>query len=197
MSVELQNQNNENKPRQKKAYDLSKFRVLIAEDFPFISELMSSSLKEMGVKQIFKAENGAIAKDRILNYNAVVSSSNIDVLILDWLMPEMNGEELLKWIRAHKSDSIRFLPVIICSAYTSREMVEKIRDLGANEAMVKPVAADKLASRILYVIDKPRPFIKTDTYFGPDRRRREEKFIGEDRRKITAEEITTHVEELE
>ena len=151
----------------------------------------------MGVNQIFKAENGLVAKDRILNYNAVSSSSNIDVVILDWLMPEMNGQELLHWIRSHKSDSIRFLPVIICSAYTSREMVEKIRDLGANEAMVKPVAADKLASRILYVIDKPRPFIKTDSYFGPDRRRREQKFIGEDRRKITAEEIQTHVEELE
>lgn len=193
MNIDLQN----SQPKQKKAYDLSNFRVMVVEDFPFISDLMTSALKEMGVSQIFKAENGLRAKDLILNYNAVQSSSNIDVIILDWLMPEMNGQELLKWIRNHKSDSIKFMPVIICSAYTSQEMVEKVRDLGANEAMVKPVAADKLANRILYVIDRPRPFIKTDTYFGPDRRRREMKFAGEDRRKTTAEEIQTHVEELE
>lgn len=193
MNENLQNQT----PKQKKAYDLSNFRVLIVEDFPFISDLMTSALKEMGVSQIFKAENGLRAKDLILNYNAVQSSSNIDVVILDWLMPEMNGQELLKWVRSHKSDSIKFMPVIVCSAYTSQEMIEKVRDLGANEAMVKPVAADKLANRILYVIDKPRSFIKTDTYFGPDRRRREMTFAGEDRRKTNAEEITTHVEELE
>lgn len=193
MNIELQNQ----QKKQKKAYDLSKFRILIVEDFPFISDLLTSALKEMGVSQVFKAENGLKAKDHILNYNAVQSSSNIDVVILDWLMPEMNGKQLLEWMRQHKSDSIRFMPVIVCSAYTSQEMVEKVRDLGANETMVKPVAADKLANRILYVIDRPRPFIKTDSYFGPDRRRREMKFAGEDRRKTTAEEIQTHVEELE
>ena len=184
-------------PKNKQLYDLSTFRVLIAEDFPFVADLLSSCLVEMGVGHVQASENGEKAKEKILNFNAVSSSSNFDVLILDWLMPEMDGETLLNWIRNHRSDSIKFLPVIVCTSYASREMVEKVRDLGANEVMVKPVSAEKIARRIKYVIDNPRPYIKASDFFGPDRRRRSEAYKGEERRKTKAEEIDTHVEELE
>jgi CheY-like chemotaxis protein len=180
-----------------KAYDLSTFRVLIVEDFPFISGILSSSLSEMGVGKVLTAGDGVSGKERILNYNAVQSSQNIDVAIIDWLMPECSGLELLQWIRNHKSDTIKFLPVIICSAYASRELVEQSRDNGANEVMVKPVSAAKLAQRILHVIDNPRPFVRVGEFFGPDRRRKVEPYRGEDRRKTKAEDISEVHERME
>ncbi|MCB9991560.1 MAG: response regulator [Rhodospirillales bacterium] len=130
-------------PQQKhsKAYDLSEFRLLVVEDAPFISGLMSSALSEMGIGKIYVSPTVSDAKERILSYNAVQSSQNIDVLILDWLMPGTHGKELLTWIRAHKSDSIKYLPIIVCSAFASTELVEDSRDSGANEVMVKPVSA--------------------------------------------------------
>lgn len=180
-----------------KAYDLSTFRVLIVEDFPFIASIMSSSLADMGVGKVYTAPDGLAGKERILHFNAVQSSQNLDVAIIDWLMPEMPGLELLQWIRNHKSDTIRFLPVIICSAYASRELVEQSRDAGANEVMVKPVSAAKLGQRILHVIDNPRPYVRVGEFFGPDRRRKVEKFSGEDRRKTKPEDVSEIHERFE
>lgn len=182
-------------PRREKAYELSTFRVLIVEDFPFISSLMSSSLSSMGVGKVITTNNGLEGKDAILRYNAVQSSQNIDVAIIDWLMPEFSGMELLQWIRAHKRDTIRFLPVVICSAYASQPLVEESRDAGANEVLVKPVSAAKIAKRLLHLIDRPRPFIKNDTYFGPDRRRKVEPLRGSERRITPPTDVTeTHEE---
>lgn len=180
-----------------KAYDLSTFRVLIVEDFPFIASILSSSLSEMGVGKVYTAPDGVQGKERILHFNAVQSSQNIDVAIIDWLMPECPGLEMLQWIRGHKSDTIRFLPVIICSAYASRELVEQSRDAGANEVLVKPVSAAKLAQRVLYVIDNPRPYVRVGEFFGPDRRRKVEKFSGPERRVTKPEDISESHERLE
>lgn len=195
MQVTMQPQE-QRQQRQEKAYDLSTFRVLVVEDSPFIANLMSSALGEMGVGKVLVSPNITAAKERILSLNAVESSQNIDVLILDWLMPEGMGIELLDWIRAHRSDTIKFLPVIICSAYASAELVTESRDHGANEAMVKPVSADKLAKRVLYVIEKPRPFISAPEFFGPDRRRKVEKFAGPDRRTAKPDEIEEEHEQF-
>lgn len=186
-----------NAPKRDKAYDLSTFRVLIVEDYAFISDLLTSSLSEMGVGDVMASDCVATAKEKILGFNAVQSSRNIDAVILDWLMPDGTGLELLQWIRGHRSDSIKYMPVIVCSAYASTELVEQSRDYGANEVMVKPVSAEKLARRILYVIDKPRPFLRTPDFFGPDRRRKMEKFVGEERRVFKPEDITEHHEQLE
>lgn len=183
--------------KQDKAYDLSNFRVLVVEDSAFIANLMASALGEMGVGKVLVASNISAAKEKILSHNAVVSSQNLDVIILDWLMPGGMGVELLDWVRQHRSDSIKFLPIIICSAYASTGLVEESRDHGANEAMVKPVSAEKLARRILYVIEKPRPYISAPDFFGPDRRRKVEKFKGADRRKAKPEEIEEEYEQLQ
>ena len=88
-----------------------------------------------------------------------------------------------------KRENIKFLPAIVCSAYANTELVEHSRDCGATEVMVKPVSAEKIAQRILYVIDKPRPFIQLSDFFGPDRRRKEMKFTGSDRRMMKPEDI--------
>lgn len=175
------------------AYDLSGFRILIIDDSKFIAELQCSSLIEMGVGQVMAAVNSTSAKDKIVDHNSAQSAQNIDVIIVDWLMPEFSGLEFLKWVRGHKSETIRFLPVIVCSAYTNFSIVEESRDNGATEVLVKPVSAQKLARRILHVIDNPRPFIKTADFFGPDRRRKAMPYKGEERRK--QEKLVEHNEQ--
>jgi two-component system chemotaxis response regulator CheY len=170
-------------------YDLKAFRILIVEDYPFIADLMSSALNELGVGHVLTAPNIANAREKLSGRNAMNSPQNIDAILLDWLMPDGTGLELLQWVRSHASDTIRYLPIIVCSAYTNADLVAKSRDNGANEIMVKPVSAEKLARRLSHVIEKPRPFIKTPTFFGPDRRRKAERFSGTDRRKTPSEEI--------
>lgn len=183
-----------NDPNSKK-YDLSKFTMLIVDDFNFINEILSLTLTEMGVKKVHKAKDGLEAKTLLASLNQSDGAFKIDALILDWLMPNMGGEELLKWIRNHENDQIRFLPVIVCSAYTTKGFVESVRDAGATEVLVKPVSADKLASRVQYVIEKPRPFLKAKNYFGPDRRRKFEIPKEGEKRKADAQNVEEHHEQ--
>ena len=173
----------------KKELDLEEFKILIVEDYPFISDILSQCLKEIGIGEILKAENGRQGQMKIQTLNSTENMSNIDLVLLDWLMPEMDGEALLKWIREHKSDTIRFLPVIVCSAYTDEPLVVGTRDLGANEVVVKPVSAGALAKRIQHIINKPRPFVKSKDFFGPDRRRQVKEFDGDERRKLKPQDL--------
>jgi two-component system chemotaxis response regulator CheY len=100
-------------------------------------------------------------------------------------MPKGSGRELLKWIRTHDKDDIRFLPVVVVSGYTTELLTHITRDMGANEILVKPISGTMLASRICSVIDNPRPFVKSADFFGPDRRRQNMAFRGTERRTQT------------
>ncbi len=179
----------------RKTYSLHQFRILVADDFGFMADLMSSMLREFGVGSMMIAESGNDAMDLLRIANADAGSRNhVDIALVDWLMPNGNGIDLLHWIRTHKKPSIKFLPVIFISAYTSEDVVIAARDNGANEAMVKPISAEALAKRILHVIDHPRPFVKAPGFFGPDRRRKEKRFEGEDKRVTDAETIKVNHE---
>lgn len=162
-----------------------------------MADLMSSMLREFGVGNIVQAASGNEAKEMIMLFNGDDMSRNkIDVVLMDWLMPHGDGLELLKWIRSHKNDSVRFLPSVLCSAYASEDVVTVGRDNGANEVLVKPISATKLASRLLHVIDKPRPFLKAPHFFGPDRRRRGDEYKGAERRVNTEEDVKQFHERL-
>lgn len=186
----------DNKPQ---PYDLSNFTVMIVEDSIYMHSLMSSMLKVFGVGDIMVCEGAHDAIDLLKVTQARTKSryiNRVDIVLMDWLMAKGSGEELLQWIRAHEKDSVRFLPVIVVSGYTTEVITSSARDMGAHEILVKPVSGNSLASRICAVIDHPRPFIKVPDYFGPDRRRKEMKYKGSDRRVMQTDKIQVkHVTE--
>ena len=174
-------------------YDLSNFTVLIVEDSLYMQSLMAQMLKAFGVGDILACESAKEAIDLLSVLQASKKSrylSTVDIVLMDWLMPKGgSGEQLLQWIRGHERDSIRFLPVIVVSGYTTEYLTSTARDLGANETLVKPISGNSLASRICSVIDHPRPFIKAPDYFGPDRRRQTVAYTGRERRVTQAVEV--------
>ena len=166
-------------------YNLHNFTVLLAEDSVYMQTLVSEMLRVFGVGDILTCSDAKEAIDLLTIAQARTSSrhiSKIDILLTDWLMPNGNGQELLNWVRTHENDSIRFLPVIVVSGFTTEKVTNDTRNLGANEILVKPVSGKLLAARICSVIDTPRAFIETPGFFGPDRRRQDLRFVGEDRR---------------
>lgn len=179
----------DNKPQ---PYDLSNFTVLVVEDSVYMHSLISSMLKVFSVGDIMVSEGGKDAIDLLTVTQARTKSryiNHVDIVLMDWLMTRGTGEELLKWIRQHEKDEIRFLPVVVVSGYTTEYITHKSRDMGANEILVKPVSATGLAGRICSVIENPRPFIKVPDYFGPDRRRRDVPYKGKERRVMDVEKI--------
>ena len=70
------------------------------------------------------------------------------------------------------------------TGHSEKARVVGARDAGVTEFLVKPISAKALYERIFNVIANPRPFIKTKTYFGPDRRRTvNQNYVGPERRK--------------
>jgi CheY-like chemotaxis protein len=179
-------------------YSLKNFSVLLVEDYEFSQQLIVGMLRAFGVGNIIVCSSGEEAQG-LLSVMASSKSGDMkmaDIILADWMMPEGSGEQLIKWIRNHKSDKIKFMPLILISAFTSETVVKAARDFGANEALVKPLSGEKMAMRILSVIDHPRPYIKAPTYFGPDRRRRDIVWKNEERRKMEPERIKVNNEQL-
>jgi DNA-binding response OmpR family regulator len=70
------------------------------------------------------------------------------------------------------------------TGHTEKQRVTAARDAGITEFLAKPISAKALYQRIVNVVANPRPFIKTKTYFGPDRRRAvSNSYVGPERRK--------------
>jgi DNA-binding response OmpR family regulator len=70
------------------------------------------------------------------------------------------------------------------TGHTERERVTTARDLGITEFLAKPISAQSLSQRVEELIERPRPYIRAGSYFGPCRRRKRGGiFIGAERRK--------------
>ncbi len=87
-------------------------------------------------------------------------------------MPPVSGLALLERIRTSAASPNKLVPVIMITGYSAPERISKCRDQGVTEYLVKPFTAEDIVKRVMHVIKNPRDFIDSDTYFGPDRRRR-------------------------
>ena len=86
-------------------------------------------------------------------------------------MPLFDGLEFVQMIRQPDSTLNPYVPIIMLSAHSERHRVLQARDAGVNDFLCKPISAKSLHQRISAILQTPRPFIRANTYFGPDRRR--------------------------
>ncbi|WP_138379943.1 response regulator [Luteithermobacter gelatinilyticus] len=168
--------------------DLSRISILVVEDSPFIRSLIVNSLRVLGVGTVKSVDDGGEAIEVIkgvANDPIKAGMMNVDIVISDWEMSPVNGMMLLRWIRRHKESPDRFMPFIMLTGYSEPSRVQEARDMGVTEFMSKPFSVKALADKLYSVIMKPRQFVHTSTYFGPDRRRQAIPIEGEDRRRLT------------
>lgn len=147
------------------AIDFNKLRVLIIEDTLPMAKLMSSVLTSLGATDITLQPNGETGFEAFCR-------TNPDIVIADWEMSPMNGIALTRLIRTDTRSPNRMVPIILVTGYSALIRVAEARDSGVTEFLVKPFSASDISKRIAHVINKPRDFIDTADYFGPDRRRR-------------------------
>lgn len=145
-------------------YELDTVRVMVVEDSRHMRQILKSLLHSLGITNITEAEDGTEAYQKL-------QSAEFDLIISDLMMEPMDGFTFVRKIRRSEDSPDPFLPVIILSGYTEKFRVKEARDAGVNEILAKPISAKELAAKIRAVIESPRPYIKSKTYFGPDRRR--------------------------
>ena len=147
------------------AFQFEKLSVLIVEDTVPMLKLVSSVLDALGIGTIYTAAEGEEGFE-------LFCRENPDIVITDWHMKPTSGIDLVKQIRLTKASPNKTTPIIMMTGFSALPRVAEARDSGVTEFLVKPFSANDLARRIAYVINKPRDFIETNDYFGPDRRRR-------------------------
>jgi two-component system chemotaxis response regulator CheY len=160
-------------------YRFDRLKILIADDNVHMRRLVSAVLHAFGVADIREACDAKQAW-------AFLREFNPDVIFLDWMMEGMNGIDLTKMVRTNTTSPNPFVPIIMLTGYTDIERVREARDAGVNEFLAKPVSVNAILTRLLAVVEHPRPFVRTKSYFGPSRRRRDgHEYCGPERRTAT------------
>ncbi len=158
------------------SYDLSQVKILIVEDMQPMLALTTSILNMFGFKNIHGARTVDEGFKLFCHYEH-------DLVITDWLMEPHDGLELIRRIRKEEISPNKFVPIILMTGYSDQPRVESARDTGVTEFLMKPYSARDMYARIVQIIEKPRQFVETGHFFGPDRRRRKNfEFHGYDKR---------------
>jgi len=111
------------------------FTILIVDDSATMRSLLVATLETLGQLAIVQASNGFEAL-------RMLPREQIDLVLTDINMPDINGLELLSFIRSNPI--YQDLPVVVISTEGSRKDIEKGLALGANEYLVKPFHPDQL-----------------------------------------------------
>jgi CheY-like chemotaxis protein len=159
------------------ALDLSRLRFLLVDDNDFMRRLLRELLWAIDCSpdNIRFASNGRDALQ-------VLNDIPIDIVICDINMRPMNGKEFTSYVRNAPNSPDRHVPIIVCTGHAEVAHICGARDAGANEILRKPITVNNVYERIRAIVERPRPFVRTNDYYGPDRRRRDLPFDGPDRR---------------
>ena len=159
-------------------YDFTQLTVLIVDDNLMMRRLVERILNCFGVRSVLRAANG----DDALH---ILANQHIDMAITDWMMEPTDGFEFVRIVRTADQSRNRLVPILMMTGHTEMWRVAAARDAGINEFIVKPITSDALLSRMIYMIENPRAYVRTGSYFGPDRRRKADfPYFGPDRRSL-------------
>jgi two-component system chemotaxis response regulator CheY len=152
---------------------LGNLRFLVVEDSEFTRRLIRTVLRALDVRaeNIHEAADGTEALK-------LLTSQRPDIAIVDYMMKPLDGIRFTTRVRRNFGYPQRTMPIIMLSAYAETSIVAMARDVGVTEVVAKPISVMSLYLRIEEAILRPRQFVETSSFFGPDRRRRRD--IGYD-----------------
>ena len=114
-------------------------RILVVDDMSTMRRIIKTILNQLGYSNIEEAENGKQALGKL-------KKEKFDFVITDWNMPEMDGLELVKQIRA--DDELKSLPVLMVTAEAKKENVMEALKAGVNNYIVKPFTPEVLKEKM-------------------------------------------------
>ncbi len=122
-----------------------KMKILVVDDFSTMRRITKNILKQIGFENIEEAEDGAQAY-------AKLKMGGFGFVISDWNMPNMDGLDLLKAVRA--DPALKNIPFLMVTAEAEKDkVIEAIRS-GVNNYVVKPFTAEVLKEKMDRIFEK-------------------------------------------
>ncbi|MBU1346354.1 MAG: response regulator [Alphaproteobacteria bacterium] len=145
---------------------LQSLNILLVDDNQHMRAITSAILQSAGIRNIREVSDGAMALDSLRDHP-------VDLAIVDFNMFPLDGVEFTRLVRNSPDSANPYLPIIMMTGHSEKHRVYEARDAGVTEFVVKPITAKAVFDRIQACILRPRAYVKTDEYFGPDRRRKD------------------------
>src|SRR5699024_8423802 len=119
--------------------------ILVVDDFPTMRRIVRSLLKELGFTNVDEAEDGQDALGKL-------RGGQFEFVISDWNMPNLDGLDMLKQIRA--DDALKATPVLMITAEAKKENIIAAAQARANGYIVKPFTAVTLEEKLNKILEK-------------------------------------------
>jgi len=114
-------------------------QALVIDDSRTVRSIIGKTLREVGL-EVHEAAHGREALDRLKDF------PEIELVLVDWNMPVMNGLEFIQAVRADRTyDGVRIMMV---TTETEQEQVQKALAAGANEYLMKPFSPEVLVAKL-------------------------------------------------
>ena len=123
----------------------TELKFLVVDDFSTMRRILRGLLKEMGCNNVDEAEDGVAALNLLRN-------QKFDFIVSDINMPNMNGFELLKAVKA--DESLKHIPVLMVTAEARKEDIVLAAQSGASGYIVKPFTKATLEEKVLKIVQK-------------------------------------------
>jgi len=140
--------------------------ALVAESDTHSVNLLGEILRRFGLDRQIPVDSGSDAK-------AYLERAVVEMCFFEASLRDMEGAELVRWVRRSAPEPVRFVPIIVLTSYSQFDAVVAARDAGANFVVCKPISPQILYDRLTWSAQGTRRFIEADNYVGPDRRFRQ------------------------
>ena len=120
-------------------------KILVVDDFSTMRRIVKNLLKQLGYVNIDEAEDGAQAYEK-------AKDGSYGFIVSDWNMPNMDGLDLVKSVRANPD--IKDLPILMVTAEAEKDKVIAAIQAGVNNYIVKPFTGDTLKEKMDKVLEK-------------------------------------------
>ena len=118
----------------------SDYKILIVDDSRNIRKLFTDILSKVGY-QVFEADSG-------VNALKLLASEDVHLILLDMVMPEMDGTRVLSHLRGMGRET----PVILITSVTQTDVISQSMQYGVSEMIVKPTSAENLCEKVSYAL---------------------------------------------
>lgn len=122
-----------------------KMRILVVDDFSTMRRIVKNVLKQLGFETIDEAEDGQQAFSKL-------QGGGYGFMVTDWNMPNLDGFELLKKVRADAA--LKDLPILMVTAEAEKDKVILAIQAGVNNYIVKPFTAEVFKEKMDKIFEK-------------------------------------------